>query len=115
MPSEQEMRAAIASRDKASDGVFFYGVITTGVFCKPSCSARSARPENHRFFPSAESAIVSGFRPCKRCQPTADAPNITRLVEIARYIDSHADERLTLATLADQAGLSSSRLQRIFK
>ena len=115
MPSEQEMRAAIASRDKASDGVFFYGFITTGVFCKPSCSARSARPENHRFFPSAESAIVSGFRPCKRCQPTADAPNITRLVEIARYIDSHADERLTLAALADQAGLSSSRLQRIFK
>jgi len=115
MPSEQKMRQAIASRDKTCDGRFFYGVITTGVFCKPSCSARAARPENLRFFPGAEAAIVSGFRPCKRCQPTADAPNITRLVKIARYIESHSDQRLTLATLADQAELSSSRLQRIFK
>lgn len=115
MPSEQEMRVAIASRDKASDGSFFYGVITTGVFCKPSCTARPARPENLRFFPSVESAIVAGFRPCKRCQPTADIPRLTKLVEIARYIESHADERLTLAKLADQAELSPSRLQRIFK
>lgn len=115
MPSEQEMRAAIASRDKASDETFFYGVITTGVFCKPSCTARPARPENLRFFPSIESAIVAGFRPCKRCQPTSDVPSLTRLVEIARYIESHAGERLTLAKLADQAELSPSRLQRIFK
>ena len=115
MPSEQEMRAAITSKNKASDGRFFYGVITTGVFCKPSCSARPARPENLRFFPSIESAIVAGFRPCKRCQPTAGTPKVSRLVEIARYIESHADERLTLAKLADQAQLSPSRLQRIFK
>lgn len=115
MPSEQEMRAAMASRDKASDGSFFYGVITTGVFCQPSCAARPARPENLRFFPSVESAIVAGFRPCKRCQPTEGTPKVARLVEIARYIESHADERLTLAKLADHAGLSPSRLQRIFK
>ncbi len=115
MPSEQEMRAAIESRNKVSDGSFFYGVITTGIFCKPSCSARPARPENLRFFPSIESAIVAGFRPCKRCQPTEGVPRIARLVEIARYIESHADERLTLAKLADQADLSPSRLQRVFK
>ena len=88
IPSEQEMRAAIASRDKASDGHFFYGVITTGVFCKPSCAARSALPENLRFFPSVESAIVAGFRPCKRCQPTDSIPRVARLVNIARYIES---------------------------
>lgn len=115
MPSEQEMRAAIASRDKASDGRFFYGVITTGVFCRPSCTTRPALPENLRFFPSIESAIVAGFRACKRCQPTKGTPNVDRLVDIARYIESHADERLTLADLADQAGLSPSRLQRVFK
>ncbi len=114
MPSEQSMRAAIASRDKASDGKFFYGVITTGIFCKPSCTARPALPENQRFFPGIEAAIVAGFRPCKRCQPTAGTP-ANRLVEVARFIESHADERLTLASLADQAGISSSRLQRIFK
>ena len=115
MPSDQEMRAAIASRNKANDGSFFYGVITTGVFCKPSCAARPARPENLRFFPSIESAIVAGFRPCKRCQPTKGMPKVTRLAEIARYIEAHADERLTLAKLADQFGLSPSRLQRVFK
>lgn len=115
MPSEQEMREAIAARDKSRDEQFFYGVITTGVFCQPSCSARPAKPENLRFFPTVESAMLAGFRPCKRCQPTEGIPRVARLVEIARHIEEHADERLTLATLADIAGLSPSRLQRIFK
>ncbi len=115
MPSEQKMRAAIASRDITCDGRFFYGVITTGVFCQPSCAARPARPENLRFFPSIESAMVAGFRSCKRCQPTEDLPQVVRLVDIARYIESHGDERLTLAELAGHAGLSPSYLQRIFK
>jgi len=115
MPSEQKMREAIAARDKAHDGNFFYGVITTGIFCQPSCSSRSAKPENLRFFPSIEAAMVAGFRPCKRCRPTDGNPRVARLVEIARHIEEHADEPLTLTSLADIAGLSSSRLQRIFK
>lgn len=115
MPTEQTMRSAIASRDNAFDGCFFYGVITTGVFCRPSCTARPALPENLRFFPSIEAAIVAGFRACKRCQPTEVTPQIAKLVEVARYIESHADERLTLAMLADRTGLSVSRFQRIFK
>lgn len=115
MPSEQDMRAAIAARDKHWDGRFVYGVITTKVFCRPSCAARPARPENLRFFPNAESALAEGFRPCKRCRPTDGAPGLDRLVEIARYIESHAGERLTLERLAHRAGLSPSRFQRVFK
>jgi len=115
MPSEQEMRDAIATRDKSHDGDFFYGVITTGIFCQPSCSSRSAKSENLRFFPSREAAMMAGFRPCKRCQTTEGISRVTRLVEIARHIEAHADERLTLASLADFSGLSPSRLQRIFK
>ncbi len=115
IPSEQKMREAIATRDKSSDGYFFYGVITTGIFCQPSCPSRPAKPENLRFFPSIEAAMMAGFRSCKRCQPTAEIPQIARLVEIARHIEEHADERLTLASLAEIAGLSPSRLQRIFK
>ena len=115
MPSEQEMRAAIAARDKTCDGRFFFGVITTGVFCRPSCAARAARPENLRFFPDAESAWTAGFRACKRCRPAEIAPGLLKLVQIARYIESHADERLSLAALAKQAGLSPSRFQRVFK
>lgn len=115
MPSEQKMRAAIAARDKAFDGRFFYGVITTGVFCRPSCAARTARPENLRFFPNAESALTAGFRSCKRCRPMDIAPGLSKLIEVAKYIESHADERLTLARLAKQTGLSPSRFQRVFK
>lgn len=115
MPSEKTMREAIAARDESYDGHFFYGVITTGVFCKPSCSSRVAKPENLRFFPGTEAAVAAGFRPCKRCRPTEGKPQVARLVEIARHIEEHADERLTLASLAGIAGLSSSRLQRIFK
>ena len=115
MPSEQEMRAALAVRDRAYDGRFVFAVTTTGVFCRPSCAARPARPENQRFFPDADSAIASGFRPCKLCRPTEIAPGLHVLVEIARYIEAHADERLTLGGLSQQAGLSRSHLQRAFK
>jgi len=115
MPSEHEMRAAVSARDQSWDESFCYGVITTGVFCKPSCSSRPAKPENLRFFPSREAATEAGFRPCKRCQPGVRSTQTRTLVAIARHIEKHADERLTLAILAEIAGLSPSRLQRIFK
>jgi len=115
MPSEQEMHSAIVTRDKVYDGRFYYGVITTGIFCQPSCTSRPAHPENLRFFPGIESAIVAGFRACKRCQPATNNRRVERLVELARYIESHSDERSTLANLAQRAELSPSRLQRIFK
>ena len=114
-PSEQKMRAAIAARDSNFDGRFFYGVITTGVFCRPSCASRPARPENLRFFSTAEAALAAGFRPCERCQPTDLIPGLSRLVGVARFIESHADERLSLAALARKMDLSPSRFQRVFK
>jgi len=115
MPSEQHMHAAVAARDSSFDGQFYYGVVTTGVFCQPSCKARKAKPENLRFFASMEAAMLAGFRPCKRCQSGEPLAQRQRLVEIARFIEQHADERLTLADLAERAQLSSSRLQRVFK
>lgn len=115
MPSETEMRAAIAARDRSFDGRFFYGVITTGVFCRPSCPSRSARAENLRFFPDAETALAAKFRSCKRCRPLDNAPGLGNVISVARYIENHADERLTLAHLAKRADLSPSRLQRAFK
>lgn len=115
MPSEQEMRAALAERDKSYDDRFIFGVTTTGVFCRPSCASRPARPENLRFFPDADSAAASGFRPCKRCRPTDNAPESSTLVKVAQHIEAHADERLTLDELSKQAGLSPSYFQRVFK
>ena len=115
MPSVREMRTALLARNKIYDGRFFYGVITTGIFCRPSCTSKQARAENLCFFLDTGEALRAGFRPCKRCHPMTTYPGLTRLVAIARYIESHAEERLTLAQLAKQAFLSASRLQRVFK
>jgi len=115
VPSEVEMREAIAKRDKAYDGQFYYGVITTGVFCKPSCSARTAKSENIRLFATIETAMLDGFRPCKRCNPVVGNSRIDKLIEVAHYLEMHADEKLTLTSLGKMAELSPSRLQKTFK
>jgi O-6-methylguanine DNA methyltransferase len=69
-PTEQDPRwQAVAGRDKAFDGQFFYSVKTTGVYCRPSCAARLANPKNVRFHRTQAEARQEGFRPCKRCKP----------------------------------------------
>ncbi len=70
--AEQRWRA-VRNRDKAFDDSFVYAVLTTGVYCRPSCAARTPRFENVRFFASNADAEKAGFRPCKRCRPT-EAP-----------------------------------------
>ncbi len=113
--SEDDMRAAVAKRDPSFDGNFVYAVVTTGVFCRPSCPARAARPENLRFFPAIPEAEAAGFRPCKRCRPDNPLYDVERMVELARYIEAHADEKLRLADLAKRQGLSPAYLQKAFK
>ena len=113
--TEGEMRAALARRDRAYDGRFVYAVTTTGVFCLPSCAARPARPENLRFFANAATAAAAGFRPCKRCKPDDPHRSVERMADLARYIEAHADEKLTLADLAARQGLSPTYLQKAFK
>lgn len=110
-----EMYQAVALRDAGYDNRFVYGVITTGICCRPSCASRAARRENLRFFESVGVAIREGFRPCKRCRPQEQVAGFDVLVQLARYIETHAEERLTLAQLGLRAGLSASRLQRVFK
>src|SRR3954468_16488234 len=66
-----ELTQAYLSRDAAYDGLFFLGVRTTGIFCRPTCPARKPLPKNVEFFPDPKAAIVAGFRPCKRCRPLA--------------------------------------------
>jgi AraC family transcriptional regulator, regulatory protein of adaptative response / methylated-DNA-[protein]-cysteine methyltransferase len=69
MPPEPEMRRAFFAKDASYDGLFVTGVSTTGIFCRPSCTARKPRPENVRFFPGVREAMFAGFRPCRRCDP----------------------------------------------
>ncbi|MBQ4838016.1 bifunctional transcriptional activator/DNA repair enzyme AdaA [Pseudoalteromonas luteoviolacea] len=113
--TEAEMAAAVNRRDPSFDGQFYYGVITTGVFCQPSCPTKSAKPENLRFFYNQASALAASFRPCKRCNPIASTKKVDTLINVARHIEKHADEKLTLVQLGKVAGLSPSQLQRSFK
>lgn len=66
--------AALAARDPAADGIFWYSVRTMGVYCRPSCPSRPARPENVAFHDTVEAAEHAGFRPCRRCRPDEGLP-----------------------------------------
>lgn len=112
---EETMYAAAMQRDRSFDEKFIYGVITTGVYCRPSCSARPPLKKNMRFFDKPEQAAKAGFRPCKRCKPDDPHYSVRRLVQLARYIVEHADEKLPLRDLAERQGVSPSYLQRTFK
>jgi AraC family transcriptional regulator, regulatory protein of adaptative response / methylated-DNA-[protein]-cysteine methyltransferase len=109
--------AAVVARDPAADGKFFYSVRTTGVYCKPSCAARAARPENITFHETAAAAERAGFRPCKRCRPNQASRaqvNADIVADLCRFIEN-ADSPPTLDELAHRAGLSAFHLHRIFK
>ena len=64
-----EMERAYLERDASYNGLFFLGVRTTGIFCRPTCQARKPLPKNVEYFPTARAALVAGYRPCKRCRP----------------------------------------------
>lgn len=107
----------VLARDRSWDGVLFYGVHTTGIFCRPSCPARRPRRENVTFFGSADEATGAGFRACHRCHPQSTSGTTTerRIQRAIRYLDEHLDERVTLAQLGSAVGLSPFHLQRAFK
>ena len=108
---------AVAARDPAADGKFFYSVGTTGVYCRPSCAARLARPENVRFHATCADAERAGFRPCKRCRPDQAplaAQHAAKVAGICRLIES-AERAPSLAELASHAGLSAYHFHRVFK
>jgi AraC family transcriptional regulator of adaptative response/methylated-DNA-[protein]-cysteine methyltransferase len=71
LPPAPEMEQAYLRRDATYDGIFLVGVRTTGIFCRPTCPARSPLPKNVEYFPSAAKALFAGYRPCKRCRPLA--------------------------------------------
>jgi AraC family transcriptional regulator, regulatory protein of adaptative response / methylated-DNA-[protein]-cysteine methyltransferase len=109
--------AIVRARDPRGDGEFFYSVKTTGVYCRPSCAARPARPENVAFHETRVAAERAGFRACKRCKP--DQPPLAErqaktIAELCRWID-RTETVPTLAELATRAGLSVFHTQRLFK
>jgi AraC family transcriptional regulator, regulatory protein of adaptative response / methylated-DNA-[protein]-cysteine methyltransferase len=109
--------AAVVARDAAADGRFVYSVASTGVYCKPSCASRRARPENVRFHADGAAAQAAGFRACKRCRPdgaTLAQEHAALVAAACRRIET--DEALpTLDELARDAALSPFHFHRVFK
>jgi AraC family transcriptional regulator, regulatory protein of adaptative response / methylated-DNA-[protein]-cysteine methyltransferase len=109
--------AAVRARDASADGEFFYSVSTTGVYCRPSCASRPARPEHVAFHPSTATAERAGFRPCKRCRP--DQPPLAErraalVTELCRLIE-RSEDVVTLDSLARHVRLSAYHVHRLFK
>ncbi len=115
--TDDERYDAIRRRDRTADGRFFYGVQTTGVYCRPSCAARLARRENVAFYPTCQAAERSGFRPCMRCRPNAASQQERHAAMISRachLIDS-GEAAPALADIARVVGVSPFHFHRVFK
>ncbi|MGD0679933.1 MAG: bifunctional DNA-binding transcriptional regulator/O6-methylguanine-DNA methyltransferase Ada [Polyangiaceae bacterium] len=109
--------ARIVARDKSADGLFWYTVATTGIYCRPSCPSRTAKPRNVRIHDTLASAKATGFRACRRCNPegmSVDAENAAIITKICRILDA-AVETPSLGELADAVDLSPSYFHRLFK
>ncbi len=119
MIDPSESWKAVLAKDKTQDGNFVYGVMTTGIFCRPGCASRTPLRKNTRFYATAAEAQADGLRACLRCKPTAvhgkGAPSL--IEEVRKYIiRRHADqEQLTLEALSRRFKLSPFYLQRTFK
>jgi AraC family transcriptional regulator of adaptative response/methylated-DNA-[protein]-cysteine methyltransferase len=118
MEEEIYWQAALA-RDDRFDGIFVYGVRSTGIYCKPSCPSRRPGRAQVAFFPSCQAAETGGFRACLRCQPRSMAardPRVRMVLRVCRAIEEHAtDDALSLDQLGAELKVSPHHLQRTFK
>ena len=120
MPSAEICRRARVARDMRFDGRFVVAVVTTGVFCRPTCPARMPREENARYLPTPAAALEQGFRPCRRCRPHA-APSLpewtlgceTVLRALRLIEDGFLADRGT-GDLAAALGIGTRQLTRLF-
>lgn len=106
--------AAFSRRDRDHDGRFVGAVLTTGIYCKPSCPARHPRRENIRFFPDGAAARAAGFRPCLRCRPD-EVGRDRQAVDRALALIARAEEPLALEALAEAVGYAPHHFHRLFK
>jgi AraC family transcriptional regulator, regulatory protein of adaptative response / methylated-DNA-[protein]-cysteine methyltransferase len=115
LPTLDTMRKAFAERDSHFEGVFYTGVKTTGIFCRPTCTARKPLPENVEFFANPQEALYAGYRPCLRCKPMDASANasgvVTRLCEVLEK----APERKVGADDLRKMGIDPSTARRRFQ
>jgi AraC family transcriptional regulator, regulatory protein of adaptative response / methylated-DNA-[protein]-cysteine methyltransferase len=118
MIDQQLCWQAVQSKNSDFDGKFFFGVITTGVYCRPSCPSRLPLRKNVHFYETARQAESDGLRACLRCRPLAAIgadPVEEKIRGACRFIESNISERLPLTALAAEADISPFHFQRAFK
>src|SRR5437016_12803545 len=106
--------ARIVARDKTADGHLWYSVITTGVYCRPSCPSRTANPQNVQLHDTLEAAKATGFRPCRRCNPegpSIDCENAAIVAKACRLIEQ-SEEEPSLADPAEAVARSAGYFHR---
>ena len=115
--TDHERWDAVQRRDPAADGMFYYSVATTGVYCRPTCGARLPRRENVAFHATCADAERAGFRPCKRCRPNGPSlaeRHAAAVSKACRMIEG-AEEAPSLGELAQVAGFSPYHFHRVFR
>jgi len=121
MLDAEECERARVNRDRRYDGLFFTGVRTTKIYCRPVCPVRPAQARNVSFYPSAAAAEAAGFRPCLRCRPET-APfspawkgSRTTVERALRLINGGALDGNGVEVLADRLGIGARHLSRLFQ
>lgn len=115
LPGFRTMYRALSRRDAAYEGVFFTGVKTTGIFCRPTCKAKKPKVENVEFFPTVGEALHGGYRPCRLCRPMDGTKPVPSLVEkLRRAAEEAPDGRVTDKDLVAM-GVEPSTARRQFK
>jgi AraC family transcriptional regulator of adaptative response/methylated-DNA-[protein]-cysteine methyltransferase len=109
---------AVSERDKSFDGVIYYAVRSTGIYCQPSCPSRRPRRENIEFYTHPQHAERAGFRACRRCRPNevrTTSAHVELVRNACRYVEQNLESSLTLEEIAHSAGVSGGFLHRTFK
>src|SRR6478752_8831360 len=115
LPPTETMYRALVNRDPSFEGIFYIGVRTTGIFCRPTCSAKKPARENVDFFATSSDALENGYRPCLRCHPLDPNAHPPRLIERLRTeVERAPDGRLTDKELG-ALSIDPSTARRQFK
>ena len=115
LPNKNILYNALLNKDSNYEGIFFAGIKTTGIFCRPSCTARKPKKDNVEYFPSVNEALQHGYRPCKVChplQPKGEVPSWLKL--LLKEIDQNQNLKLKDADLRKRE-IDPARIRRWFK
>ena len=112
---KQEFYQALLAKDAEYEGVFYVGVRSTGIFCRPTCPARKPKFINCEFYASAQEALLASYRPCMRCKPLSRPNEVSELVaKLVDMVESRPEKRWKNSDL-EKLSIDASTARRHFK